>query len=352
MRVVVDAAIGETRSALVRDDRVVTLKILRASDAGRRARWGEVYDGRITRVERGLRGAFVDLGLSDEEGFLPLHADGSAAGDRAAGAAREGQSATFSVVREGARGKGPVLELLVGPCDGKGPRRLSRHPSDETERDNPSPQNVRDLIDEAIEAALSPSASISGGGSLTIEPTAALTAIDVDAGGRKGADPERLALELNLAAAAEAMSQLRLRNLGGVAAIDFVAMRSAKARAAIIDAIRAAGKMDPWGPIIAPMSRFGIVEISRAQLVRPLHEQLLGRNLVETLSLKVLRAIERETASARGRIVEARIAPAVHDWLERESALWRMALCRRIGDRWRLAPAPHFALERIDVQPV
>src|SRR5262249_53757944 len=54
----IDAAIGETREALVRDGRPVALRVARWSDGGRRARWGEVYAARVTRIDRRRRGAF------------------------------------------------------------------------------------------------------------------------------------------------------------------------------------------------------------------------------------------------------------------------------------------------------
>ena len=68
---------------------------------------------------------------------------------------------------------------------------------------------------EQLEEALQPSVPLAGGGSLIIQPTAALTAIDVNGGGRR-------ALEANLAAAREIARQLRLRRIGGTVVVDFV----------------------------------------------------------------------------------------------------------------------------------
>src|SRR5262245_29692396 len=105
----VDGAIGETREALVEDGRVVALRVVRSSDEGRRARWGEVYAARVTRVDKRRRGAFVELGLKEEQGFLPLDSDGRAQRGRVA--ATEGARVVVEVTREGARGKSPVLRL-------------------------------------------------------------------------------------------------------------------------------------------------------------------------------------------------------------------------------------------------
>jgi Ribonuclease G/E len=74
----IDAAIGETREALVRDGKPIALRIARVSDEGRRARWGELYCARVREIDKRRRGAFLDLGLRDQHGFLPLGDDGRA----------------------------------------------------------------------------------------------------------------------------------------------------------------------------------------------------------------------------------------------------------------------------------
>lgn len=333
-----DAAIGETREALVRDGRIQALRVTRWSDEGRRARWGERYVGRVRRVEARLRGAFVDLGLTGEEGFLRCDGAGRTALGGALRPVIEGQSMEVEIRREGARDKGPVLGL-VGDAAGA-PRRLAIAERDAAPGE-PLDAETRDLIDAVIEGATARAASITGGGRLVIEPTAALVAVDVDAGGRTGVqDPERFALDLNCAAADEIARQARLRALGGLFAIDFVAMRRRESATALGQRLRAAFAGDPWGVTIAPLSRFGVVELSRAQLERPLHEILFddaGAPTAETDALACLRAMEREAAHARGRVVSARLAPRVRAWLEGEHIPWRAALNGRIGPRWELA---------------
>jgi Ribonuclease G/E len=215
---------------------------------------------------------------------------------------------------------------------------------------------MRGDIDAAIDEALSQRVSLGGGGAITIEPTTALTAIDVDSAGRTGeADPERLALALNIEAAHEAMRQLRLRAQGGLAAIDFVSMRQAESRKAVEAALKAAGHGDPWGPIFAPMSRFGIIELSRAQYMRPVRDVLLdadGRKSAETVALEALRSIEREVAASRGRKVVAALATEVADWLAANHIDWRDALNARIGAYWEIEIAPNALREKMDVRAV
>lgn len=347
-----DAAIGETRQVLVRDGRPIALHVMRWSDRGRRALWGESYLGRVRTIDKSRRGAFIDLGLGDAMGFLRLNAQGKVAG----GAVVEGQSIVVTVGRESAREKSAVVQF-VRHGEAGAPQRLRRHESDEDlERAVAADALVRERIEAVVDAALERTAPIPAGGVLTIEPTAALVAIDVDAGARSGSpDAERFARDLNFAAADAAMRELRLRNLGGIVAIDFVSQRDRESREAIVAALKAAAAEDPWGVVVAPMSRFGVVEMSRGQLRTPLAERLLdrdGRPTAETIALKALRAMEREARQARGREVVARLAPEVVAWLEAGAIDWRPALQSRIGPRWRLVAEQGASRERIDVEAV
>jgi len=342
----IDAGIGETREALVQNGRAMALRVMRASDAGARARWGELYCARVREVDQRRRGAFLDLGLSVEHGFMPLGQDGRV---RRAGkervALREGQGVIVSVTREAARGKNPIVELQEIGHDGESPHLISRHESDEElVLARPADALVRAKLDALVEDALARAAPIAGGGLLSIEPTAALTAIDVDSGARQGSgDPERFALELNIAAAQEAARQIRLRNLGGVIAIDFVNMRAKSHRKTLEDAVRAAFAGDPWSVQLGGLSQFGIYELARAQLRRPLHEQMRdddGRLSVETVALMALRAIEREARANSGRQIACTVAPDVKAWLDAAEIGWRDQLSNSIGMRWALDCAP------------
>ncbi len=349
----VDAAIGETREALVRDGRVIALRVLRAHDEGRRARWGEIYAARVISVDKRRRGAFLDLGLKEDQGFAPFDQDGRVRVGRARVALKEGEGVVVSVAREAARAKNPVMEVRADPFPGA-IGRLARPERDESLEAAKPDLTARARIDEAIEEALSRTAPIPGGGALTIEPTAALAAIDVDAGARAGTgDPERFALDLNRAAALEAAHQIRLRGLGGVIAIDFVSMRRQQSRQALEAALKSALADDPWQVRFAPLSRFGVVELARAQLERPLHEVLNDRDgapSVETTALALLRAIEREGRAMTGRRIAAQAAPAIVQWLETAPLDWRGALTERIGPRFTLEPALAFPRTRTDVR--
>lgn len=341
----IDAAIGETREALVRDGRPIALRIARASDEGRRARWGELYCARVREIDRRRRGAFLDLGLREQQGFLPIGDDGRVRMRKERVILREGQGVIVSVTREAARGKNPVLELTETGHDGENPHRIGQHEVDEDlvlARPAPDP-SIRTKLDAAIEDALARTTPVPGGGALTIDAVAALTAIDVDAGGRQGSgDPERFVLDLNIAAAHEAARQIRLRNLGGIVAIDFVSMRAKSHLKQLEDAVRAAFASDPWSIQFGGISRFGVYELSRAQLRTPLHEIVRdpdGRMSAETVALMALRAIEREGRSQTGRQIACTVSPEVKSWLEAAELDWRTELSNRIGMRWTLDSA-------------
>lgn len=350
-----DGAVGETRCVWLRAGRPTALRSLRWSEAGRRARLSEIYGARVLRVDRARRGAFLDLGLKDEQGFLPLDAQNRA---RTRGGVavpvREGQLLLLEITRESARNKSPVGVVVLGQEFEKAGRVAASEEDAALLRAPPATSDIRTRIDGVFEDAFARQVPIPGGGLLTIEPTAALTAIDVDAGGRAGTgDAERFVRDLNIAAAEEAMRQLQLRNLGGLCVIDFVSMRRQDSRRELEAAMRDAAKADPWGCQIAPLSRFGLIELSRPQRLRPIGEIALsadGTPSLETLALQVLRALEREASASRGRPVAARVHPGVSKWLQATDIGWRDALTRRIGARFTIESAAEIDLARPDVR--
>jgi Ribonuclease G/E len=262
------------------------------------------------------------------------------------------------VTREAARGKSPVLELQETGHDGETPHLIARSEADaELLLAKPADAQMRAKLDAAVEDALARTAPIPGGGMLSIEPTAALVAVDVDAGGRSGAgDPDRFALELNIAAAREAARQVRLRNLGGLIAIDFVHMRAKSHRKLLEEEVRKAFADDPWRVQFGGFSQFGVCELSRAQLRTPLHEQMRdgdGRLSLETVALTALRAIEREARAMTGRQIACTVAGEVKAWLDAAEFGWRAELSGRIGMRWTLEGAPEGAFwprDKIDAR--
>jgi Rne/Rng family ribonuclease len=172
---------------------------------------------------------------------------------------------------------------------------------------------------------------LAGGGSLTIQATAALTAIDVNGGGRR-------ALEANLAAAPEIARQLRLRRIGGTVVVDFIDLPAGTARARVVDALRAALADDPEPVQVFPMSRFGLVEIGRRRSGPSLAE-MLGRRCPTCAGAGTLPALRRRAEQLSQEVVRlgpARLrvhaAPDLHDFLKGAgSDGWRALVERRAG---------------------
>jgi ribonuclease E len=107
------------------------------------------------------------------------------------------------------------------------------------------------------------------GGSIVIDQTEALVAIDVNSGNfRVENDAEKTAYEMNLRAAKEIARQLRLRDLGGVIVNDFIDMREERHRRGVERAVREAIKRDRARTKVLRMSAFGLIEMTR-QRIRP-----------------------------------------------------------------------------------
>lgn len=113
-------------------------------------------------------------------------------------------------------------------------------------------------LSEEIEALLSSEVSLSKGASIVIEPTRALTVIDVNAGG--AAD----FFQVNREAARAIARQLRLRNIGGIVVVDFITMKRRDSRNALVEAFRGALDDDPAHIRMSRgMSGLGLVELAR-----------------------------------------------------------------------------------------
>ncbi len=138
-------------------------------------------------------------------------------------------------------------------------------------------------IDSRLEAALGSRIWLKSGGYLIIEPTEALTVIDVNSGKCEwGRNPEETYRKINLEAAYETAIQLKLRNLSGIIIIDFINMESAKDRAELLSYLRILVKRDKIPTTVVDMTPLGLVEITRKKINKPLREQFLSETDAET----------------------------------------------------------------------
>jgi len=110
---------------------------------------------------------------------------------------------------------------------------------------------------------------LEGGGSIVIDPTEALVAIDVNSGThRVDNDAEETAFQVNMRAAREISRQIRLRDVGGVIVNDFIDMRMEKHRRAVERELRNAVERDRARTKVLRISPFGLIEMTR-QRIRP-----------------------------------------------------------------------------------
>ena len=128
-------------------------------------------------------------------------------------------------------------------------------------------------IEHQIETAYSRHVDLPSGGSIVIDHTEALVAIDVNsARSTRGADIEETATRTNLEAAEEAARQLRLRDLGGLIVIDFIDMEDSRNQRAVEQTLRDALHVDRARVQMGKISRFGLIELSRQRLRPALNE--------------------------------------------------------------------------------
>lgn len=125
-------------------------------------------------------------------------------------------------------------------------------------------------ITKQIKASFGKTATMPSGAYLVIEHTEAMHVIDVNSGHKMGNsnNQEDAVMRVNLEAAEEIARQLRLRDIGGIIIIDFIDMRKAEQRKDLIQAMRSFMKQDRAQHTILPLSKFGLMQITR-QRVRP-----------------------------------------------------------------------------------
>jgi ribonuclease E len=164
------------------------------------------------------------------------------------------------------------------------------------------------------------------GGSIVIDQTEALVAIDVNSGNfRVENDAERTAYEMNLRAAKEIARQLRLRDLGGVIVNDFIDMREERHRRGVEKALRDAIKRDRARTKVLRMSAFGLIEMTRQRirpsLKRSVYEDCPNCNgagvvkTVESMSIDVMRLLALASHREDVRRVNVSVSAAVATYL-------------------------------------
>ena len=163
-------------------------------------------------------------------------------------------------------------------------------------------------LEHQLEAIYNHKVDLKSGGSIVIDQTEALVAIDVNSGrATREKGIEETAYKTNMEAAQEVARQLRLRDMGGLIVIDFIDMRNAKHIQEIEKALRQAVKRDKARTQVARISQFGLLELSRQRLKPTILEgnymsclQCGGTGLVKSpvsMALSILRRLRAEVTS-------------------------------------------------------
>ncbi|SMB85352.1 RNAse E [Pasteurella testudinis DSM 23072] len=218
-------------------------------------------------------------------------------------------------------------------------------------------------IESQIESAFQREVRLPSGGSIVIDVTEALTAIDINsARATRGGDIEETALNTNLEAADEIARQLRLRDLGGLIVIDFIDMTPIRHQREVENRMRDAVRQDRARIQISRISRFGLLEMSRQRLSPSLGEsshhicpRCEGTGKVrdnESLSLSILRLLEEEALKENTSQVHTIVPVEIASYLLNEKRKAIYSIEKRHDVEIIVVPneqmeTPHFSVFRL-----
>jgi hypothetical protein len=318
---------------------------------------GDLYRGRVTARMPALGGAFVALGGVD--GFLP-DSEGAAA-------VSAGMVLGVRVSRAAQGGKGPRLSARLDADEGaataaggqglvrRGPGAVERlaalHPDAAVLVDDAAlaatlrpllgerlrivSASFTDAVEAAVEALSEPVVELPGGARMSVYPTPALTAIDVDLGAATADRRPKQAAQFaaNTALLPALARQIRLRNLSGAILVDLAGL-TPRRRGALGPALAAALQSDPLRPRLLGFTALGLAEIVRTRVHPPLHELLAGPLAA---GLAALRRAAATVAATPSWLPAMAAAPEVIAALEADRVAL-MEFARRAGQPMRLRP--------------
>ncbi|HDL6161418.1 TPA: ribonuclease E, partial [Mannheimia haemolytica] len=218
-------------------------------------------------------------------------------------------------------------------------------------------------IESQIESAFQREVRLPSGGSIVIDVTEALTAIDINSSrSTRGGDIEETALNTNLEAADEIARQLRLRDLGGLIVIDFIDMTPVRHQREVENRIREATRQDRARIQFARISRFGLLEMSRQRLSPSLSEasshicpRCQGTGKVrdnESIALSILRLLEEEAIKENTAQVHTIVPVQIASYLLNEKRKAISSIEKRHDVQIVVVPSesmetPHFSVYRL-----
>ncbi len=182
-------------------------------------------------------------------------------------------------------------------------------------------------IETQIDRIYDRQVELPSGGHIVIDPTEALTAVDVNSGrSTRAATQEETAVNTNLEAAQEVARQLRLRDIGGLVVVDFIDMRASKNQRKVEKTLKDSMKIDKARSSIGRISPNGLLEINRQRIQQALQLRThrpcptcngLGRlPSQEMVSSSLIRRIEAQAASGAIQGVRIRLHPELADAMQ------------------------------------
>ncbi|MBK6846159.1 MAG: Rne/Rng family ribonuclease [Proteobacteria bacterium] len=212
-------------------------------------------------------------------------------------------------------------------------------------------------LEGQIESIYKRSVPLPGGGSIVIDHTEALTAIDVNSGkNTRGSTQGETAFTTNQAAVKEVARQLRLRDIGGLVVVDLIDMRARKHVQTVEKELRDALKADKARSHVGRISDNGLIEINRQRLKQALGQRMhrpcptcQGSGMLpspELIGLRLLRRIEARAATGRLRRVRVGLHPEIADAIQNRRRRQLAALELKFGLEIEVVAAGH--LHRAD----
>mgnify|MGYP001947948932 FL=1 len=226
--------------------------------------------------------------------------------------------------------------------------------------DNDVPMFTHYQIESQIESAFQREVRLPSGGSIVIDPTEAMTSIDINsARATKGSDIEETAFNTNLEAAEEIARQLRLRDLGGLVVIDFIDMTPVRHQREVENRMRDSVHQDRARIQLGRISRFGLLEMSRQRLRPSIGETSQGVcprcsgtgqvRGVESLALSILRLMEEEAIKENTQQVQAQVPVPVATYLLNEKRRSVFHIEKHHSVKVLIIPNPHMSTPQYEV---
>ncbi|HEY0593138.1 MAG TPA: Rne/Rng family ribonuclease [Thermoanaerobaculia bacterium] len=215
-----------------------------------------------------------------------------------------------------------------------------------------TPLFARYDLESQIDRIYERSVDLPAGGSIVIDRTEALVAIDVNSGrSRSGGSHEETVLGTNLEAAREVGRQLQLRDIGGLIVVDFIDMKNPRNRRKVEAAVKEALKTDKARTTVGRLSQNGLLEINRQKIRQALHLRThracptcAGTGRIaspEMVSLNLLRRIEARASMSPLRKVRVALHPELADAFQNSRRQEIAALEREFSIRIEVIAASH-----------